>query len=550
MACKPWYAIAALAGVGLALPVAGCQENAPPSPAPAATQQAASTAAKPPSAAAPSNTPSRSDPAGGDALPDFPPPKDAPDATASMSGEPSFPPPKFDPATTDPALRGRPVAPGAPLADLMEQAKREGLIDNQGNLRIPPAREIDAAKAAAAGIRELRGQHVRIYTDLPASDELDRLPAVFDAVYPQWCDYFGVPRESSPPWRVNAFIMQNKERFKAAGLLPDYLPEFDNGFAEGHELYIVEQPSEYYRRHLLLHEGTHSFMLTRLNRSYPTWYFEGMAELFGTHRVDDGPGGLTVQTRYMPRSRDEVPLWGRIKLVADAYREGRARNLNGVFAIQLSRNMGNEDYAWSWAACYFFDTHPAYRDRFRTLFKLPALSDLMEEMLKLYEADSDQVVTSWQVFIAGLDYGYDLERAAIRFEPGQPLPASGATATIATDRGWQSTGIRLQAGRTYQVTATGRYRVANEGKPWYSEPDGVTIRYHAGLPLGMLEAAVQPDHVGSGVTPLIKAVPIGSASTLTPEQDGTLYVKINESTAGLVDNEGSVHVTVKEAVGR
>lgn len=546
MARTPRYVTAALAVLGLALLTVGCKESAPTSPAPAATHQAAADTAKPQSAPAPAKVAPRSQQAAGDDLPDFPPPKDAQGSAPSMSGEPSFPPPKFDPETTDPALRGRPIDPGAPLADLMQQAQREGLVDSQGNLKIPPAREIDAAKAAAAGIRELRGQFVRIYTDLPASDEVNRLPAVFDAVYPQWCDYFGVPRESNPPWRANAFIMQNKERFKAAGLLPAYLPEFENGFAEGHELYIVEQPTEYYRRHLLLHEGTHSFMLTRLSGSFPTWYFEGMAELFGTHRVDEGPSGLTVQMRYMPRSRDEVPFWGRTKLVADAYREGRARNLNGVFAIQPSRNMGNEEYAWSWAACYFFDTHPAYRDRFRTLFKLPARGDFMEELHRLYEADSDPIITQWQVFVAGLDYGYDLERAAIRLEPGQPLPAGGATATIVADRGWQSTGIRLQAGRSYQITATGRFRVANEAKPWYSEPDGVTIRYHDGLPLGMLLAAVQPDHVGNGVTPLIKPLAVGAAGTLTPEQDGTLYVKINEATAGLADNEGSVRVTVKE----
>src|SRR5690606_38397397 len=165
---------------------------------------------------------------------------------------------------------------------------------------------------------------------------------------------------------------------------------------------------------------------------------------------------------------------------------------------------------------------------------------------KLYESEGDQIVTQWQDFITGLDYGYDLERAAIRFQPGQPLPVSGATVSVATDCGWQSTGIRLQAGRTYELTAAGRYRVANESKPWYSEPDGVTIRYHDGLPLGMLVAAVQPDHVGGGTTPLIKPVDIGSASKLTPQQDGTLYVKINEASAGLADNEGSLRLTVKE----
>lgn len=560
-----WGAATAMVGVIL-LTLVGCQDHAAPSPAPAdhqaapaaGTQRSASdsraTASGTPSANRPANAggPSNSDrPSGlqGEAAVH---PAHAegdesrlPADTGGIRGEPSFPKPKFDPELTDPAVRGRPIDPSAPLADLMEQARKQGLVDGQGNLVARPVREIDAAKAAVAGIREIRGQYVRIYTDLPESEEVDRLPAVFDAVYPQWCEYFGVPEVCNPPWRVNAFIMQNKDRFRAAGLLPEYLPNFETGFAEGHELYVMEQPTEYYRRHLLLHEGTHSFMLTRLNRSFPTWYFEGMAELFGTHHVEEGPGGVKVQTRYMPRDREEVPYWGRTKLVTDAYRENRARNLNGIFAIQPSRNMSNEEYAWSWAACYFFDQHPAYQQRFRKLFQLPAGSDFMESLLQLYREDENDVIASWQVFVTGLDYGYDLERAAIQFKPGEPLPQGGTTVSIAADRGWQSSGIRLEAGRTYHLTATGRYRVAAENPPWISEPNGVTIRYHDGLPLGTLLAAVLPDEAGSGPSPLIHPYAIGTQGELEPQESGTLYLKINEPAAGLADNQGTLRVTVK-----
>lgn len=575
MAGRPWQgSAAALIGLGLIwASAAGCQENAAPSPAPAAadsTAQAAGPAnagqvAPPREHGTPpgpgtraadgsrqaGHPPGAGASAGAGEVQAFPPPAGGNGPSQreprGIAGEPAFPKPKFDPESTDPAVRGRPIDPGAPLADLMEQARKQGLVDGRGNLVVKPAREIDAAKAAVAGIREYRGRYVRIYTDLPESEEIKRLPAVFDAAYPQWCAYFGVPEDCNPPWRTNAFIMQNKERFKAAGLLPDYLPQFDNGFAEGYELYVIEQPTEYYRRHLLLHEGTHSFMLTRLGSSYPTWYFEGMAELFGTHRVEDGPGGLKVQTRYMPQGRDEVPFWGRTKLIADAYRENRARNLDGVFAIEPSRNMGNEAYAWSWAACYFFDTHPEYQERFRTLFKLPAGSDFMESLFKLYQEDQNEIVTAWQVYVTGLDYGYDLARAAIQFGPGEPLPAGGAEATLAADRGWQSTGFRLEAGHTYDLAASGRYRVADQGSGWYSEPGGVTIRYHDGLPLGTLVAAILPDEAGSGPSPLIRPIAVGAAGQLEAEESGTLYLKINESAAGLADNDGTLRVMVKEA---
>ena len=31
------------------------------------------------------------------------------------------------------------------------------------------------------------------------------------------------------------------------------------------------------------------------------------------------------------------------------------------------KQMGNEAYAWCWAAAKFLDSHPRYRDRFRGL---------------------------------------------------------------------------------------------------------------------------------------------------------------------------------------
>ena len=52
----------------------------------------------------------------------------------------------------------------------------------------------------------------------------------------------------------------------------------------------------------------------------PPWYMEGMAEYLATHRWHDGR--LTLG--YMPPNRDEVPQWGRIRIIQDAVAQHRA----------------------------------------------------------------------------------------------------------------------------------------------------------------------------------------------------------------------------------
>src|SRR5687767_9190967 len=104
-----------------------------------------------------------------------------------------------------------------------------------------PPREFDARRAAAAGIRVLDGRHIRLLTDLPSSPTVDELPRVFDAAVPEWAKYFGVPM-NKVHGRWLAFLIQDREKFAARGLLPEDNPNFVNGFALGYELWLVEQP--------------------------------------------------------------------------------------------------------------------------------------------------------------------------------------------------------------------------------------------------------------------------------------------------------------------
>jgi hypothetical protein len=254
----------------------------------------------------------------------------------------------------------------------------------------------------------------------------------------------------------------------------------------GAELWFYDQPTPYYRRHLLLHEGTHVFMASFLGGCGPGWYMEGTAELFGTHRLDERTGQLTL--RIMP---------GRVKLIRDAVADRKPLALEDVLKIDNNVQLGNEAYAWCWTLAKLLDTHPRYRDRFRVLYK-HVLDPMFNEIFRReFNEDWPDLTAEWQAYVATLDHGYDFDRAAIDFTSHGLLNAGmDRLISIAADRGWQSSGMKLEAGKSYRISAKGRYQIAAEqidGKlqPWPCEPGGVTIEYHAGRPLGMLLGAIR-----------------------------------------------------------
>ncbi|MEX0641877.1 MAG: hypothetical protein WD468_04210, partial [Pirellulales bacterium] len=425
--------------------------------------------------------------------------------------------------------------PAGSLADLI----REGEGD-----RSRPAAAVDDAALASAGVRKLTGKHLTLYTDVASSPAIDELPAVFDQAVPLWCAYLGIDPKKVETWHIRGSLIKDKTVFQRVGLWSESLPPFLHGYARASELWLYDQPSNYYRRHLLLHEGTHAIMLSQLGGAGPPWYMEGVAELLGTHQWI---GGKLV-LGYFPKNRDEVPDLGRIKIVREAYAAGGAKSLAEIISYGSQAHLQNEPYAWCWAAAALLDNHPRYQARFRELVKHVTLAEgaFNAHLREVFKDDLAPLAEEWQVFVAGLEHGYDFTREAIDFAAGKPLAGESGTVNVAADRGWQSSGVHVETGKTYRLTATGRYQVAKEPKIWWCEPGGVTIRYHRGRPLGMLLAAVRSDNFQVGQTSgLVTPQPIGLGADLTPAQSGTLMLRINDSAGELADNEGVVLVEIK-----
>jgi hypothetical protein len=432
------------------------------------------------------------------------------------------------------------------FADLI--ASEQGTTESPAAVPSPFAREghgaellIDDTKAAVGGIRKLTGKHLALYTDVLPDRNVDDLTDAFDAAVPLWCRYFAIPVERAADWRMIGFLMQEKNRFAAAGMYPADLPPFPHGYQRGNYLWAYEQPDAYYRRHLLLHEGTHAFMEHFLGAIGPPWYAEGMAELLGTHRWQDGQ--LTLA--HLPQDKSETPGWGRIKIIQDEAAANRGLMPEAIMDFGPTAHRQVEPYGWCWGLAAFLDEHPRTQEAFRQLrgmVRNPQLTSWFQQQL---QAEWPNIHEEWQLFVMNLEYGYDVGREVVERKDARPLPPEGGTAIIASDRGWQSSGFRLEEGRKYRLEASGRYQIGQSSGIWWCEPGGITLHYHRGRPLGLLLGAVRDDSQPlAGLTPLARPTVVGVETTLSIRTPGTLYLRINESAGGLSDNAGQIEVRI------
>ena len=433
------------------------------------------------------------------------------------------------------------------LADLLLSDEDRALLrqrrPTQQILAFDPPK-IDDTQVAGQGIRKVSGEYVTIYTDLPKTIAIRDLPEAFDAAVPQWCKYFGVDQDVVKGWHMTGYLIKDKAKHEAAGLFYANLPEFLNGFQRGLEFWVYEQESDYYRQHLVLHEGVHGFMMYALKGAGPPWYSEGMAEHLATHSWD----GRRIEVGIVPRSKDDVPYWGRIKILRDEFAAGRGLMIREVMRYDQNAHRKIEPYAWSWAAVAFLDGHPTYRSKFRALqskvqddtagFTLDFEASVAEGLRELDE--------QWQLFVVNADYGYDFRRTAVQYANGLPLPDGGRTVAVSADRGWQSTGLRLEAGKTYRILAKGRILVRQRPDKWWSEAGGVTLRYVERLPLGMLVGNIRLDEPLPGTSNLALPIPIGLNRRIVAAGSGTLYLKVNDRPSSLADNSGQYTVKVME----
>ncbi|TWU43166.1 hypothetical protein Q31b_22040 [Novipirellula aureliae] len=400
----------------------------------------------------------------------------------------------------------------------------------------------------AAEFQTTRGRHITLTTDVSAS-QLDAMQLVesFDTAVAAWKAFFELPDQALNDWSINAYVMQDRAAFVAAGLLPQRVPSFTQGFAYRDTVWVMLQPSAYYTRHLLLHEGVHALVIHGFGGTGPSWFAEGTAELLGTHRSS----GESVVVGVLPKNKESVPYWGRISLIEKRRNENAIPSIETVMRYQGNLEANAESYAWCWAVVMMLCEYPEYKAAYLSAARggrdtsINFTRQFYQRLLPQWPVLSAR----WRLLCSDLNYGFEWDRNRVGLSMSDPL-WNGAVLERNLDatRGWQSVGIRVPPQTEFQISASGRCTIAKQAeKSWLSEPGGVTIRYVDGKPLGQCVACFVPIRSSGGRSdePL-KIVSVESTQRIRCEKESWLVLKINDAVGERGDNEGGYSVTIRE----
>lgn len=403
-------------------------------------------------------------------------------------------------------------------------------------------------------VQQYRSPHFVMQTDLPPRDARKLLTSL-EATLRVMVAYWQRPVND----KIECFVIAEPDRWSS-----DDFPSRQalaalgkiNGFTESREVEGESRRTVHSRVYattmpgVAQHEITHAYHDQVFQQhDVPLWYKEGMAEVMSYHRGSD----KTVRCRDEMVTYLQVARTRRVEKiirnshftdkimqsVTDMCREegGKSESTSldamwGPADDEIFRRT-RQDYCWAWALCHLLYHHPEYRERFQ-LFGRGFLSQDSSSFQELFAPVADQIDFELQQFVTNIDKGYRIDLCAWDWNaPFAPLtPGQAIRCDVDAKRGYQPTGLIIEADRRYRFTTTGTWSIGE------SHPKISASGTEQGA--GRLVAGVLSDNK------LVATFELGAEGEFIGPAAGKLYVRCQDEWAQLSDNSGAIALRITE----
>ncbi len=314
----------------------------------------------------------------------------------------------------------------------------------------PGPRGKNASDGLSQGPRDYRSPNFLVHTDLSA-EEANELLTRLETMLQLISTYWGQPNRKT----IECYVVKDLANWPQ-GVFP---PEAHAKIVEGAGLTmtqatllngrlanatsIVYAVSE---RGTPQHEAVHAYCGQNFGHTGPTWYSEGMAEMGSYWRKDN--------------SSVEIP-----EVVLEYLQQSDPKPLSAIVDNTDQTGDSWENYAWRWALCHLLANNDNYAKRFRPL-GLSLLQNRGGSFEQTYGAMAEEIAFEYRFFLDHLDNGLRADLTAWKWGTKFQVPRSGRPliSKIAARGGWQPSRVKVVAGQTYDVAATGQWSVSDDGE--------------------------------------------------------------------------------------
>ena len=417
--------------------------------------------------------------------------------------------------------------------------------------RLPDDRPVlDRDKLESCGLSVLESKHLILVTDAPLAEVQD-LPVLADALFVELQRQLGSlkPDLNGRDFQLTGYVIGAKERFEEADVLPPENVIIRHGRHIGYQFWMNNQSSPYYRRHLLLHEFIHCFMMCEhgMDDIPPLWYTEGIAECFATHELSED----IKSSRFgiLPATLNGFEGWGRIAEIQTNMTEltNKPTQWQSLMSLECVRNpkdlnfASDLQYAQAWALVWLIRNHPELKPYFSPISRARTRGEFRDVEKSVPAEVWQRLAVLWPLFLASLTEGFEVEHSFPSLNVAASKPPVSGKLELQSGKEWQATGVLIKRGATVRLNCTGRYSVHNKPRPWISEPQGITIDYAYSRPIGEITAMI----VASSGSICSGRIPIGREGSINAEVDSELWLQVNDFANSRSDNSGSASIEIQ-----